>query len=155
MVKNPVPLVREACPIKGRVVHPVHEEGEVAGVPLQREGVKAISKSAVRQRVGVREKGVGASKVPRPVYRSENTSRLLANILHYVNFAAERPANRRDIAAEQPQTRPEPLTVRDFDAGFEPSVGKAKMAAGSYAGGSVVAGPIPALKPLRVALAGL
>src|SRR6267143_730846 len=84
--------------------------------------LKTQFRCAVRQRVGIREKGIGASKVPRPVYRSENTSRLLANILHYVNFAAERPANRRDIAAEQPQTRPEPLTVRDFDAGLEHQV---------------------------------
>src|SRR5258708_29845931 len=86
MVKNPAPLVSEARPIKGLVVHPVHEEGEVAGVPLQREGVKAISKSAVRQRVGVREKGVGVIKVPRPVYRSVNTRRIHDNILPYFNL---------------------------------------------------------------------
>src|SRR2546429_3202101 len=82
--------------------------------------------------------------------RSMNSCRLFfANILHDVNFTASRPANRGTITTKQPESRPESLTVRNFDASYEKTIGKVKVTIGTYASRSILTGTIPALKPFR------
>src|SRR5260370_859097 len=86
---------------------------------------------------------------------SVNNHWLFAKILHYINFTTGRPASRRQVAAKQPEPRPESLTGGKFDSGFKASVEKTKMTVGVYANGSILARTIPTLIPCRIISAGL
>src|SRR5579863_5236981 len=124
MVVHPVGLVCQSRPVKSVIVYAIYKEIQVAGIPLQGKNVEIIRESAMWQLVSTTE-------VSWAMRGSINQIRLIANILHNVNFATCGPANRRTIVTKQPESRPDSPAGGDFDAGFEKSVGKTKMAAGS------------------------
>src|SRR5437667_12859493 len=102
MVVNPVLLLVETSSIKNGIVIAIHKEVEVVGIPLHRKDVEVISKRAILQ-------VVRSGEVFWSMCRSMNSSRLRANILHDVYFAAGRPANRLTIAAKEPESRPDSM----------------------------------------------
>ena len=96
VVVDPVCWLFEGGSVKGVVVYAVYEEVQVVGVPFQGKKVVVIGEIATRQFVSTVE-------VSWAVRCSMNKIRLLANILHSVNFAAGGPANCRTVVAKQPE----------------------------------------------------
>src|SRR5260370_2353692 len=55
-----------------------------------------------------------------------NDRRLLADIFHNVNLAAQGPSHRADIVTQHPESRPQTLAVGDFDSSFKAPIGLPK-----------------------------
>ncbi len=65
--------------------------------------------------------------------------RFAADVFHDVDLAARRPADFVDVVAEHPERGPDSLSIGNFDAGFEASVGLIEFALRVQARGGVVA----------------
>jgi hypothetical protein len=58
-----------------------------------------------------------------PVKAAVRNVRLLSPVLHYVYLTTGRPTDILEIGTEQPESRPDTLTHREPDPGFETSAG--------------------------------
>src|SRR3990172_9441024 len=96
------------------------------------------------QSVGVADP-VGAG-ITRTVNRTIDLIRFASDIFHDVDLAAVWPTDCRNIAAQHPKSRPNPISVRQFQTRFHPSVGEIKALSGQDACRSIFTRPIPAVQ---------
>src|SRR6185437_10923254 len=148
VVVYPLRLICERSPGHRSIVDTIYEEAEMAGVPLQGKDMEIVSECAMCQLIV-------AGEIARTMYCAINKIGLNANILHDINFAAGRPANRCAIISEEPESRPESLTSRNLDAGFDAPIGKAKVLVGGELTRGILTRTIPALIIGRITFAGL
>src|SRR5437879_4195234 len=70
--------------------------------------------------------------------RTVDRARLLADVLHDIDFGTLGPTNGSDIVAKHPESGPHSLPFRNFDARFETAIGLAEKALGLEASRSVI-----------------
>src|SRR6185503_17258765 len=83
------------------------------------------------------------------VNRAVDRGRLLADVLHDVDLAARRPADRADVVTEHPDRRPVPLPFGKLRAHLDASVCDVELVASDEPRRRVLAGAVPALKAAR------
>src|SRR5579864_6741536 len=99
----------------------VDVETDRFGFPLGPIEMKVVGEALIRwQAVGRADAFV--TGISRAVNCAVYHCRLLADVLHDVDLTALGPADFADVISEHPECRPDPLPLRDLDAGFEASI---------------------------------
>src|SRR5690606_24550171 len=99
----------------------VNEPGDLTRLPVDREGVPGVGeRPPLRMLVGAAD--AVRSRVSGTVHRAVHEVRLAADVLHDVDLARVRPVRLREPGPQHPERRPDALTARDLDAGFDAAV---------------------------------
>jgi hypothetical protein len=125
------------------VFNAIDRPDDPVALPIDGEDVEVVGDR--RRQVGRAAVAVG-TRVARSVERPVQAIRLPAEVLHDVDLAAIRPADRADVGAQHPEGGPQPSTGRDLDPRLDPAVRQLESALRQESSGRVLARPVVALE---------
>src|SRR4029077_13019864 len=100
----------------------VDVEANCSWLPFDREDVEVIRKSQISGQA-VRISDAVCARISWPVNGTVYNRWLFANVFHNVDLAEIGPTGFVNVVAQHPEGGPDSLATRNFDAGFEASIG--------------------------------
>ena len=147
MIEDPSGASGEIGGRNGLIKLVIHVEADHPGFPFDSVQVKIVGEAlARRERVG--RAHPGPAGVVRTVHAAVDDVRLLADVLHDVDLAACGPAHSGDVLPQQPERRPEALSIGNLDARLETAVGLVELVLGENSAGGVLGAQVRLLDGL-------